>query len=418
MANESKLRQLFHLLRLCGAAMIVAAAGTFLVQSWEETGDVVRYLALLGTTALLPALAYTCGIRFREGRSARVLVMTFLALVPIHAGVLGGFVLSQLGDGSATLGSVARWVAPSPFAALVLVAAAAAVLGPLTWGAFRVLAREHAGLLTAASAGGHALVLIPDRSVHAAALAIAPTLAGAAWCAWRMKPTTREAKLAVAFLLAPAMVIAARQVLFYEVSSAFWATILGAFALGLFLTGRRSGDSSVERVAFVPTLFATFALMVDSPLLRQVSLSSHWLLYGWVTAAACFGFAWASRRSKGFFIGAALALNAFTAATTLLYAPRPWAALQAIAIGLGLMSYGFVRGRKGVLYGGVALAGSGFILEVAHAIDTFEPSGWLALGGFGSALVALTAWLERRSRLVGSLVRDVKLSMEQPGELP
>lgn len=418
MANESKLGQLFHLLRLCGAAMIVAAAGTFLVQSWEETGDVVRYLALLGTTALLPALAYTCGIRFREGRSARVLVMTFLALVPIHAGVLGGFVLSQLGDGSATLGSVARWVAPSPFAALVLVAAAAAVLGPLTWGAFRVLAREHAGLLTAASAGGHALVLIPDRSVHAAALAIAPTLAGAAWCAWRMKPTTREAKLAVAFLLAPAMVIAARQVLFYEVSSAFWATILGAFALGLFLTGRRSGDSSVERVAFVPTLFATFALMVDSPLLRQVSLSSHWLLYGWVTAAACFGFAWASRRSKGFFIGAALALNAFTAATTLLYAPRPWAALQAIAIGLGLMSYGFVRGRKGVLYGGVALAGSGFILEVAHAIDTFEPSGWLALGGFGSALVALTAWLERRSRLVGSLVRDVKLSMEQPGELP
>lgn len=418
MANESKLRQLFHLLRLCGAAMIVAAAGTFLVQSWEETGDVVRYLALLGTTALLPALAYTCGIRFREGRSARVLVMTFLALVPIHAGVLGGFVLSQLGDGSATLGSVARWVAPSPFAALVLVAAAAAVLGPLTWGAFRVLAREHAGLLTAASAGGHALVLIPDRSVHAAALAIAPTLAGAAWCAWRMKPTTREAKLAVAFLLAPAMVIAARQVLFYEVSSAFWATILGAFALGLFLTGRRSGDSSVERVAFVPTLFATFALMVDSPLLREVSLSSQWLLYGWVTAAACFGFAWASRRSKGFFIGAALALNAFTAATTLLYAPRPWAALQAIAIGLGLMSYGFVRGRKGVLYGGVALAGSGFILEVAHAIDTFEPSGWLALGGFGSALVALTAWLERRSRLVGSLVRDVKLSMEQPGELP
>lgn len=418
MANESKLGQLFHLLRLCGAAMIVAAAGTFLVQSWEETGDVVRYLALLGTTALLPALAYTCGIRFREGRSARVLVMTFLALVPIHAGVLGGFVLSQLGDGSATLGSVARWVAPSPFAALVLVAAAAAVLGPLTWGAFRVLAREHAGLLTAASAGGHALVLIPDRSVHAAALAIAPTLAGAAWCAWRMKPTTREAKLAVAFLLAPAMVIAARQVLFYEVSSAFWATILGAFALGLFLTGRRSGDSSVERVAFVPTLFATFALMVDSPLLREVSLSSQWLLYGWVTAAACFGFAWASRRSKGFFIGAALALNAFTAATTLLYAPRPWAALQAIAIGLGLMSYGFVRGRKGVLYGGVALAGSGFILEVAHAIDTFEPSGWLALGGFGSALVALTAWLERRSRLVGSLVPDVKLSMEQPGELP
>jgi hypothetical protein len=417
MANESKLRQLFHLLRLCGGGMIVAAAGTFLVQSWDETGDVVRYLALLGTTALLPALAYTCGIRFREGRSARVLVLTFLALVPIHAGVLGGFVLSQLGDGNAALGPVAQWVAPSPFAALVLVAAATAVLGPLTWGAFRVLARQHAGLLAAASAGGHALVLIPDRSAHAAVLAMAPGLVGAAWCARRMKPATREAKLAIAFLLAPAIVIAARQVLFYEVSSAFWATILGAFAVALFLMGRRSGDTSVERVAFVPAVFATFALMVDSALLRDVSLSTQWLLYGWVTAAACFGFAWASRRSKGFFVGAALTLNAFTAATTLLYAPRPFAALQAIAIGLGLMSYGFVRGRKGVLSSGVALAGLGFILEVAHAVDTFEPSGWLALAGFGGALVALTAWLERRSRLAGALVPDVKVSAEHPIEL-
>jgi hypothetical protein len=417
MANESKLQQLFHLLRLCGAGMIVAAAGTFLVQSWDETGDVIRYLALLGTTALLPALAYTCGIRFREGRSARVLVVTFLALVPIHAGVLGGFVLSQFGDGGTGLGSAAEWVAPSPFAAIMLVAAAAAILGPLTWGALRVLARWHANLLTAASAAGHALVLIPDRSVQAATLAMAPSLAAAAWCAWRMKPETREAKLAVGFLLEPALVIAARQVFFYDVSSGFWATILGAFAVGLFLIGRRSGDTSVERVAFVPAVFATFAVIVDSPLLRHASLSSQWLLYGWVTGAACLGFAWASKRSKGFFIGAALALNAFTAGTTLLYAPRPWAALQAIAIGLGLMSYGFVRGRKGLLHGGVALAGSGFIVEVAHAIETFEASGWLALAGFGGALVAFTAWLEQRSRLAGSPVPDVKLSEERPVEL-
>ena len=53
MTGDTKLQQLFHLLRIFGAAMIVAAAGTFLVQSWGETGDVLRYLALLGMTALL-----------------------------------------------------------------------------------------------------------------------------------------------------------------------------------------------------------------------------------------------------------------------------------------------------------------------------------------------------------------------------
>ncbi|MBW2686252.1 MAG: hypothetical protein JRE19_10090 [Deltaproteobacteria bacterium] len=78
--------------------------------------------------------------------------------------------------------------------------------------------------------------------------------------------------------------------------------------------------------------------------------------------------------------------------------PRPWAALQAIAVGLGLLSYGLVTNRRPVLYGGIALAAFGFIIEVVHAIEVFHPSGWLALAGFGFALVGLTAWLEQRAR--------------------
>jgi hypothetical protein len=410
MNNETKLQQLFHVLRLCGAAMIVAAAGTFLVQSWDGTGDVARYFALLGATALLPAVAYVCGVRFQESRSARVLVLTFLALVPIHAGVLGGFVLSQFGAPTTALGSVPQWVAPSPLSAIALVAGAAVVLVPLTWGAFRVLARPHAALLTAVNAGSNALLLIPDRSVRAATFAVVPVLAAAAWCAWRTKPATREARLALGFLLAPAAVITARQVLFYDVSSAFWAAILAACAIGLFVMGRKSGDATVERVAFVPTAFAVAAIVFDSSLLRQVPLSTQWLLYGWTTGLACIGFALASQRSKGFFVGAAVALNAFTAASTLVWAPRPLAALQAIAVGLALMSYGFVSGRKRALYPGIALGGFGFIVEVAHAIETFEPSGWLALAGSGAVLVALTAWLERRARVVRLAEAAAKVS--------
>ncbi|MBW2215038.1 MAG: hypothetical protein JRF48_11560, partial [Deltaproteobacteria bacterium] len=118
---ETRLQQLFQVLRWCGATMIIAAAGTFLVQSWDQVADVTRYLGLLGTTVLLPALAYVCGIRWQEGRSARVLMFTLLALVPIHAGVLGGFVLSQFGSMSGTVAPVAQWIAPTPLAALLLV---------------------------------------------------------------------------------------------------------------------------------------------------------------------------------------------------------------------------------------------------------------------------------------------------------
>ena len=114
---ETRLQRLFQMLRWCGAAMIIAAAATFLVQSWDQVGDVPRYLTLLGMTALLPALAYVCGIRMQEGKSARVLMLALLALIPIHAGVLGGFVLSQFGTATDSVAHVAQWVAPSPLAA-------------------------------------------------------------------------------------------------------------------------------------------------------------------------------------------------------------------------------------------------------------------------------------------------------------
>lgn len=393
---DTKLQQLFQLLRWCGAAMIVAAAGTFLVQSWDQVGDVQRYLALLGTTVLLPALAYVCGIRMQEGRSARVLMLTLLTLLPIHAGVLGGFVLSQFGSPTDAIAPIAQWVAPSPTVALLLVAAAGATLLPLVWGAYRVLARPHASLLTAVSAGSHALLLIPSRSALGATLILLPMLTSAAWCAMRVKPQTREAQLALWSLTAPAWVITARQVLFYDVTAAFWGTLLAAGALALLMLGRKSRDVTVERFALIPTLLSIGAFMVESKI--YFSDSTAWLLYGLLTAVPLFAFAATSERCRRFFVMSAVIVNATTATTTLLVAPRPWAALQAIAVGLGLLSYGHVSQRRGALYSGIGLAGFGFIVEVAHAIDVFELSGWPALAGFGLTLVAITAWLERRAR--------------------
>lgn len=408
---ETRLQQLFQVLRWCGAAMIVAAAGTFLVQSWEQVGDVTRYLTLLGITALLPALAYVCGIRLQEGRSARVLMLTLLALIPVHAGVLGGFVLSQFGATTENLAPIARWVAPSASAAILLVAGAAFSLIPLIWASFRVLARPHARLLTAVSAASHVLLLVPNRSALGATLTLVPILGAAAWSAARIKPETLESRLAVSTLVAPAIVLVARQLLFYEVTSAFWGTILGIAAVALFALGKKIDDTSVERVAFAPALMAVGAFLDAADAVTHWSFSTTWLSYGIFGAIPLLAFAWKSSRSRAFFIRSAVMLNAATATTTLMIAPRPWAALQCLALGLALFSYGFIRDRRGALYSGISLAAFGFIVEVAHAVEVFQPSGWLALAGFGFALVGLTAWLEHRSRAA-------KLSRELVTELP
>ena len=415
---DTRLQQLFQVLRWFGAAMIVAAAGTFLVQSWDQVGDVTRYLTLLGMTALLPALAYVCGIRLQEGRSARVLMLTLLALIPIHAGVLGGFVLSQFGTTSGSLAPVAQWVAPSPQAALLLVAGAGIALIPLIWAAFRVLVRRHARLLTGASVASHALLLVPDRSALAATLTIVPIVGATAWCAARVKLQTLESRLAVASLVAPATVLAARQVLFYDVSTAFWGTLLGTGAIALFAFGKKVGDGTIERFAVVPTLLSV-AAFIDASVHRWAlgPHSTNWLMYGLLSTVPLLAFAWTSSRSKPFFLRTAVILNACIAATTLLLDPRPWAALQAIALGLGILSYGFVKGRRGPLYSGIALAGFGFLIEVVHAIEVFEPSGWLALAGFGAALVGLSAWLERRARSIRHAGAAANLSQPVSGGL-
>ena len=418
MNSDTKLQTLFQVLRWCGAIMIVSAAGTFLVQSWEETGDVPRYLALLGTTALLPAVAYLCGVRFKEGRSARAMVLAFLGILPIHTGVLGGFVLSQFGNVGASIGPVAQWVAPSPAAAVLLVAGAGAVLAPLCWAAFRVLARPHAGWLAGASMSAHALLLVPSRTALAATMTIIPILAMTAWCAARVRPNTREEKLAVSSLLAPALIIAARQVLFYDVSLAFWAAILGASAAGLFVLGAKTGDATLERFALVPTLLSTGALMGDLTAHLRIPFPVDALSYGWLAGAALLMMAWQSKRSKRYFVLSTLAVNAVVPTVVLMIDASALAALQLIAVGLAFASFGFIATRRPALYAGIGFAGVGFLAEVAYAIETFEPSGWLALAVFGIALIALTAWLERRARAVRLASPTAKVSQQSPAALP
>ncbi|MDH3726402.1 MAG: hypothetical protein OER77_02640 [Myxococcales bacterium] len=395
---ETRLQQLFQGLRFCGAAMIIAAAGTFLVQSWDQVGDVPRYLCLLAMTGALPGLAYLCGIRLRESRSARALLITLLALIPIHAGVLGGFVFSQFGPTHQAMTGVAQWVAPNPVAAILLVLGAAVVLVPFMWTAFRVLGREHARVLTGTSLLAHGLLLVPDRSALAAILVVAPILAAVTWCGLRVKPKTTEAKIAVASLVAPAILVVARQVLFYDVSWAFWGTVLGACAVALFALGEQTGDRTLARFSVVPTLLSVGALTTDLKL--SVSVGELYLTYGLLSAVPILAFARRSRSSRSFFVATATIVNATLAGLVVSFDPSPWASFEAIALGLALASYGFLMRRRFALYSGMALGAPGFITEVAHAIEVFQPSGWLALVVFGLGLVALTAWLEHRTRQI------------------
>lgn len=401
---EPKLERLLHGLRLFGAAMVATAAGTFLVQSWDEVGDVTRYLGLLGMTLSLPAVAYLCGVRLREDRSARVLLITLLALIPVHAGVLAGFFFSQFGGAHPSVVSAAQWVAPSPIAAVGVVLGAGAVLVPLIWTAYRALHREHARLLTTASVGLHGLLLVPSRSALTATLLVGPMIAGASWCTVRAAPKTREAKIAVASLLGPIVLLLSRQIFFYDAGTAFWAMVLGVVAAGLFVLGQRLDDNTLRRFSALPTLLSTgffwFTMVEQLSERLDFALAPGLavLAYGWLSMLPLGVAAWRSPPTRAFFVWTFAVLNACLVTLVMLLQPSPWVAFEAIAVGLAVASYGYLRQRAVALYVGVALVVPGIAIEIHEAIERFEPSGWLALAGFGVTLVGVTAWLERRTR--------------------
>jgi hypothetical protein len=398
--EETRLQKLFRILRACGAAMVIASAGTFLVQQWDEVGQVTRYLALLGMTIALPPLGYLCGIRLRAGHSARALMLTLLVMLPIHAGVLGGFVYSQFGLEMGDVASVAKWVAGSKVQALGVMMCSAAALGPLAWGAFRTLSPLHATFLTVVSAGLHALVLVPIRTGDWATFVVPAAFLGATGAIMRVKPNTREAWLASTSLLLPGFLLTARQLAFYEATQVFFGAIAAIGAIGMFALGRQVEDTALERFAISPALVS--AALFASPMQDALHLSNAnaTLFLGLLLAIAMFGFAWRSKRSRRFFVHAALQLNGAISVVTLVLHGGAWAALQSIALGLGLLSHGFLSRRRVATYGGVAIASTGFIFEISLAIREFGWGGWAALATFGLALVALTAWLERRAQAV------------------
>src|SRR6478735_2296478 len=151
-------------LRIAGAALVVAAASTFMLQNWQAGNDLMRYAMLVGQSLLLAAAASFVGLTVREGRSARTFLVLVLSTIPVSFAVLGGLVYSRFHLGELpALPHYASWVAPSKTSALLAVLGTLAVLVPLSLVSFTALARREAKALTLAFCFVNLLLLVPVR---------------------------------------------------------------------------------------------------------------------------------------------------------------------------------------------------------------------------------------------------------------
>jgi hypothetical protein len=237
-------------LRISGAVLVVAAASTFMLQNWVESGnDLIRYAMLVTQSLFLFAVAWFVGITVRESRSARTLLALVLATVPICFTVCGALLYSQVHpfDTPADLPSYVRWIAPTLASALLAVGVSLLILVPLSFVSFMAFARKRALSLTVAFLASISLLLIPvripDLMIAVAGVALVGLLAfDQARLSRTSQLDTLEGRLARVMPFIAPLIVIGRVVYLYQVRLPFLGGLLLVAASMLWLMMARVQD--------------------------------------------------------------------------------------------------------------------------------------------------------------------------------
>ena len=177
-----------EVLRILGAAVIIASMSLFLLQGWSEGNDITRYLKLLAQTGLLGLGGLALSHGLKEAKGARIFFGLALISIPANFTILGALLYSviQIDGGLTTYPSFATWQIGDVANIGLTMAGALAVLLPVTLFCFAIMARHSAKALTLHFIALNLLLLIPVRlSVAAGAIALAGTFY-AVWALRRM----------------------------------------------------------------------------------------------------------------------------------------------------------------------------------------------------------------------------------------
>jgi len=396
-------------LRIAGAALVVAAASTFMLQNWQVGNDLMRYAMLVGQSLLLAAAAYFVGLTVREGRSARTFLALVLATIPVSFAVLGGLVYSRFHLGELpTLPNYASWVAPSKGSALLAAFGTLVLLVPLALVSFTALARKEAKALTLAFCGANLLVLVPLRQPEVVAAMAGAALLGLLHLeltrfAVTAQLDTLEGKLARVMPFAPPLIMLGRVFHLYHVGPGFIGGVLLIAGAALWLAlSRMSTGVRRDLGAWLASASAVAGWgFCWSELSRQLpSVGVSILLLGLPAAALLFvGSARAvASRNALLSVGTILALMTTLSASAFDHGTA--AAFCCIVLGVAVAVWGASVRAPIRIVGGALVALWGIGLQVWLAVHADNLLRWVSLTAVGILLIVGSAYIERnRARL-------------------
>lgn len=397
-----------RLLRGVGGAMLVASAATFMVHRWGAGNDIVRYLWLVGLTAVVCGVGWFSGLRLGDGRGARTLLGLVLAVTPVHFAVLGGLVYSQFAlEAHPLLPDRALWDAPTPMAAAVTTVLGILLLAGMCWMSLRVFVREHASALTVAYLATNAVLLIPVREPGLVAwIAVALTWT-VAHLQRRVFPdrgtlSTGEGRAARALLAVPLLVLVGRTLHLYEPTAGFVGVVAlvasySAFTWISSLPGAHRVLSAVQTFAGLSS--AVGCAILSDALIDAFDLTGapRVLAMGLPIAGVWIALSTRAMEPTGLRRAAAFVVAA-TGLITLTANPGAITAMLCIVLGLLTLIYGIYVRQLVILAAGALTMGVGVIHELVRVIDVEALTHWAALSALGIVLITSAAIVERRAQ--------------------
>ena len=401
-------------LRLAGALAVALAMGIFLLDGVAVVNDLQRFLTMLGLTAALTGAGLVMSLLVKEQRGSRVFISLGLLSVPVNFTVFGALVYSVMPlDGTNIVyPKFAHWQAASVADVTIAIVSGVAVLLPVVWLGYSVLARSARGWLSASLLLGSLVLVVPVRAEFWSAILALGATAMLWWQSQKFSKDalvfkTIEGKIATGLLfIAPAIVVL-RSVYLYNVCS-MMGLILGAGFYVVLRQHVKSRSSTGFYSGFLTFVAALVALVTSVSAVDAIS--KFWLTdLAVITGVALLLLAAVdlnrvspAKSAANKITTTLIALAVIALLVVSLFLSSFFILLASTALLAAVVFYGYVAGFNSVTtMGGFGIVAMTIMNAEALWLSVAQ-TGWWGIATAGASAIVAGSMLDRAGTVVES----------------
>lgn len=399
-------------LRLSGALAVAIAMAIFLLEGVEVVNDLQRFLTMLGLTAALAAAGFMMSVLLKEQRGSRVFISLGLLSVPVNFTVFGALIYSvmPLDAMSVSYPEFAHWQAASATDITIALFGGLAVLLPVVWLGFSVLARSARTWLSLTLLLSSVVLVVPVRQELGAALLAMASTALVWWQCQRYSKNslalkTAEGRFAIALLYLAPIVVIVRSLFLYEVSGVLVLTLAGGF----YLTMRQLMVQRSESNFYSATLSLLAAIAALFVSISAGDVLSHYLFNDWsmICSAAILLLITLDLKtvspSQGFASKLSVALLSVATAILVFVSLTSPSSLVTVACTVVLVAaavYGYLY-KFNIVMAITAIGTAGIaVMNAQEMWSTISQTGWWGIAAGGAAAIITGSILDRAGTVV------------------